>query len=372
MNIIKLLGIEYKEDIISNLIVGLINESEAFRNSFLRNIAKIECIENINVKAYTRVATSFGIPDIVVSIEGKNISTLVVIENKLKAEEGLNQTLRYSDERCINELLDNKKIFNIDTRPIEIKFIFLTLIPEQIPTGNRFENITYKDILEKINIEIEDNTLNRIYQDFLNIINEFYSGLEVNENDKLIECLNRDIDSEKVYIKFKNIIKDINDIEGINFSEVGKMAGSGRVSFYTKIYKDSWLGIDIANLVDGNYKVTKNSYDIHIEPSFDVFNNKITLPLHYETRPYIPKNKLIEKTNTEAYEEYINNRNLIKALVHKKIYDMNDERIKPYNGSNQIAYVKINIDENTTVNDFKILLKKYILILSEIVDSCLE
>ena len=41
MNIVNLLGITYKEDIISNLIVGLINESKAFRNSFIRNILNI-------------------------------------------------------------------------------------------------------------------------------------------------------------------------------------------------------------------------------------------------------------------------------------------------------------------------------------------
>lgn len=295
MNIIKLLGIEYKEDIISNLIVGLINKSKTFRNSFLTNIIKIGCIDNVIVKAHTRVATPFGIPDIIVSVEGKNTSTLIIIENKLKSEEGLNQTLRYSNEKFVKSLLENKKIFDNNTKPIEIKFIFLTLVPEQIPTGNRFENITYQDILENTNIEIEDNTLNRVYKDFLSIINEFYSGLEVNENDKLLEYLNKDIDIEKVYIKFKNIIRGINDIEDTNFSDVGKIVRTGRVSLYTKVYKDSWLGGDTANLIDDNYKVTKNSYDIHIEPSFDVFNNKITLPLHYETRPYIPKNKLREK-----------------------------------------------------------------------------
>ncbi|HBH1627619.1 hypothetical protein WIS35_01155 [Clostridioides difficile] len=63
---------------------------------------------------------------------------------------------------------------------------------------------------------------------------------------------------------------------------------------------------------------------------------------------------------------------MIKFLVHKKISDMNDEKIKPYNGSNQIAYVKIDVDENTTVDDFKTLVRKYILILSEIIDSCLK
>ncbi len=36
MNIVELLGITYKEDIISNLIVGLINESKNFRINFWR------------------------------------------------------------------------------------------------------------------------------------------------------------------------------------------------------------------------------------------------------------------------------------------------------------------------------------------------
>ena len=52
MNIVKLLGITYKEDIISNLIVGLINESKAFRNSFIRNILNIENPSDFKVRLY--------------------------------------------------------------------------------------------------------------------------------------------------------------------------------------------------------------------------------------------------------------------------------------------------------------------------------
>lgn len=295
----------------------------------------------------------------------------MIIENKLKAEEGLNQTLRYSNEKCIKELAEDKRIFNNSNKSIELRFLFLTLIPEQTPTGSAFENITYKNILEKINIEIEDIILNGVYKDFLKVINEFYSGLEINENGKLLEYLSRDEDSERVFIKFKNIMKDIKNIEEINMSDIGKISGSGRMSFYTKVYKANWIGKDIANLNNDKYSVTENSYDIHIEPSFDVFNNKISLPLHYETRPYIPSKRLKDKTSKAEYQSYINKRNLIKGLVHKKIYSMKDENIKTYNGSNQIAYVKINIDKNTTVSDFKILIKKYIVIIADIVDSCL-
>ena len=101
MNIVNLLGITYKEDIISNLIVGLINESKVFRNSFIKNILNIENPSDFKVKAYTRIATSAGIPDIIVTLENEKDSRLLIVENKLKADEGFNQTLRYSDEKCI-------------------------------------------------------------------------------------------------------------------------------------------------------------------------------------------------------------------------------------------------------------------------------
>ena len=57
MNIIELLGITYKEDIISNLIVGLINESNNFKISFLENIIGISNANLYNVEAFTRIAT---------------------------------------------------------------------------------------------------------------------------------------------------------------------------------------------------------------------------------------------------------------------------------------------------------------------------
>lgn len=145
MNIIKLLGIEYKEDIISNFIVVLINESKAFRDSFLKNIVKIEYKENIDVKAHTRIKTSFGIPDIIISAKQEKESTLIIIENKLKAEEGENQTSRYNNEKCTKELMENKKIFESDVKNINVKFIFLTLIPEKIQ-----QELTLKILLTKI------------------------------------------------------------------------------------------------------------------------------------------------------------------------------------------------------------------------------
>ncbi|MGL5313040.1 MAG: PD-(D/E)XK nuclease family protein [Peptostreptococcaceae bacterium] len=370
MNIVKLLGIMYKEDIISNFIVGLINESPSFRNSFIKNIVEIENPEDFKVEAHTRVATSVGIPDIVISMEKEDKSILLIIENKLKADEGCNQTLRYSDNRCISDLINNKKIFNKENVNIECKFMFLTLIPEQSPTGDEFINITYKHLIDKVNAELEDPALSRIYVDFIEVLKEFYDGLDINKNDNLIETLNQELDSSKAFIKFKRIFGCIESINGLSIDYIGKAKGAGRISFIAKISKDSWKGEEKITIEDGKYRITKNSYDIHLEPSFDIFNKSISLPLHYEPRPYIPKNKLIENSSKEEYDEYINKREITKKLIHNKINQVNDKNIKVYNGSNQIASIKLDINEDMTIGEFINMVEKYMRIVSEIVDSC--
>lgn len=371
MNIVNLLGITYKEDIISNLIVGLINESKVFRNSFIKNILNIENPSDFKVKAYTRIATSAGIPDIIVTLENEKDSRLLIVENKLKADEGFNQTLRYSDEKCIEDLVDNK-LLELKNKDLIKEFIFLTLIPEQIPTGDKFKNITYKDLIENVDVDIEDEVLKRVYCDFVSILKDFYKDLDINEYDKLIDSCFNEEDKTRAFIKFKNIVKNINGKSGLSVREIGKAGGNGRLSYYAKISKDSWIGNEEARFIDDTYKITEDCYDIHLEASFDIFNKKMTLPLHYEPRPYIPRKRLIEKTNEEDYQKYITKRNCVKGLVHNEIHDLGDSNIKPYNGSNTIASINIPIDENITIKEFIESIEKYMIIVENIVDKCLK
>ena len=226
MNIIELLGITYKEDIISNLIVGLINESNNFKKSFLENIIGISNANLYNVEAFTRIATEQGIPDIIIKICNEQENVLVIIENKLKAEEGYAQTARYSKDECIKDICLNNKI-NLDYNNVSKKFIYLTLIPEQIPSGNKFINKTYRDLIELVDIEIENEILNHIYQDFMKLIKDFYCNLDINKEDKILDLLCDNIDNEKIYIKFKNIINLCNFDNGLEVKYVGKAGGAG-------------------------------------------------------------------------------------------------------------------------------------------------
>ncbi|MBE6086529.1 MAG: hypothetical protein E7206_00490 [Clostridium beijerinckii] len=221
MNIVELLGITYKEDIISNLIAGLLNESQNFRINFLEKIAKVQNGDLYNVKAKTRITTSVGIPDIVIAIENQEKAIIIIIENKLKAEEGYEQTKRYSQEICKKELYDYSNI-NMKYENVDFKSIFLTLIPEQIPTSQEFINVTYNDLIDKVNIKLEDDLLNKIYSDFIDTLNEFYKGLDVREDDKVLDVLCEDIDSEKKYIRFMNIMRGLKTNNGLNVYYLGK------------------------------------------------------------------------------------------------------------------------------------------------------
>lgn len=232
------------------------------------------------------------------------------------------------------------------------KFIYFTLIPEQIPSGERFVNKTYRDLLELVNVEIENEILNHIYQDFMKLIKDFYCDLDVNKEDKILDLLYENIDNEKIYIKFKDIMKSCNFDNGLEVKYIGKTGGIERISFIAQISKDSWVSKSNASLIEWLYSVNEDTYNIRLEFSFDILNKVIKLPLHYETNPYIPKSKLIKQSTEEDYNKYLNRRELVKNKLHEEILLLGDKDIKCYNGSNQIANIIINLDNNVTVKEF--------------------
>ncbi|UXZ09766.1 hypothetical protein F1C14_01815 [Clostridium perfringens] len=140
--------------------------------------------------------------DIVIKLKSNLQDILVIIENKLKADEGYNQTKKYSSENCISDLLKNPKI-SLKNKNIKTIFLYLTLIPEQVPSGEAFKNITYKDLISKVKVDIEDKFLDKLMKDFYSVVGEFYKNLDVDKNDRILDIINENNDSTKLYIKFK-------------------------------------------------------------------------------------------------------------------------------------------------------------------------
>ncbi|MBE6049290.1 MAG: hypothetical protein E7214_01150 [Clostridium sp.] len=175
---------------------------------------------------------------------------------------------------------------------------------------------------------------------------------------------------EKVSIRFKNIIKLFKCSSGLKVRSVGKAGGKGRISFIAKISEDNWVG-KTAEFKDKHYRVNENTYDIHLELTFDIFNKLIKLPLHYETNPYIPKGKAINNSYPEDYNKYINRREKFKKKLHDKIHNLDNYNVKTYNGCNQIASINISIDNNVTVKEFLNIIEENCNLMNKLVEESL-
>lgn len=368
VNLIETLGITFKEDIISNLLVALIRNSAVFRMQFFTNIASIPYESNSVFRIDSRIATSVGIPDIVAVIEEEDRCTLLIIENKLKAEEGYQQTLRYASPVCIAELKDK---FGIADKIVELKLLFLTLVPETMPTSDDFINVSYEELIQKVVPDVEDAGLQMLYEDLSAVLSSFYSNLEVEDDDLLFDKFTENTDPVRLKIRFCKLIDHIDNFpEGFSRSRIGEVAGAGRINYLVKFSQDGWKGADALKNDEGKFILNENTFDIHVEFTFDPFHQVFALPLHYETNPYLSK-KLIQNQSVGA-ERYFDKRDKVKQALHQKIKDLNEPSIKCFNGSNQIANFNMDLDKNTTVKAFKMQLAETLEKISELVNGALK
>ena len=376
INIMDILGVTYKEDIISNLLVYSLNDSVSFKTTFLEDLVQLKNVSSYTVKAYTRIGTSMGIPDIVIALKGDEVNSdkLIIIENKLRATERYEQTKRYTNEKCIFELC--KKV-GLNYKDIEPYFIYLTLIPEQIPSGEKFKNIDYKYLIDNIKYDnVENEVLKLLLHDFYEKMLDFYKDLDVKDDDILLDILKENTDKEKIFIRFKNIMQkcltEINKTNNVYFSDyIGKAGGKGRESFVCKISQKEWMG-EKAELIDNLYNISENTFDIHVEASYDIMNKNMNLYLHYEVNPYISVRKAKQRSINNGYDKYLIQRNIIKTKIHNNIKKYNDFDIKSRNGSNQIAKIQLRISSNTTVKEFIDNVSFYVVVVSDFINVALK
>ncbi|MGL4450146.1 MAG: hypothetical protein ACRCTZ_03005 [Sarcina sp.] len=372
MDIIKGLGIGYKEDIISNLIVQAINESKVFRKSFLENLLKIKDSERYTINARARVRTREGVPDIIIKLVHDGEIIIVIIENKLSASEGFEQTENYRKDECFAKVCScedikvNKELVRAENR----KYVFLTLLEEQAK-GKDFVNITYKDLLEQVNFDVEDISMKIVLDSFKNFLDEFYKKSNVNLNDKVSAVMQKGIDKVVLQARAKKIFehmklnREVYEIDKLKFdSKSAKNVG-------LQIYKDMWLHEKMNK--DGS-NLSKSTFGIHFEPIFNVVGcNFSGLTLHYEINPYYKKDKIegLVGKESEGLNQYNKSREKFKDVLHEKIKSKKYKNIKLSHSWLQVLNIKIDI-KDMTVKEFLGVLEDYIVKISEDVDEALK
>ncbi|RJQ69355.1 MAG: hypothetical protein C4519_21675 [Desulfobacteraceae bacterium] len=369
-NIFRVLGIQSREDCVSNVLAYAFNNSLPFRANFMEKICGKPLSRYDSAQAHTRVSTGeSGIPDIIIVLESNSGGEIVVIENKLKAEEGYDQTQRYASERAVaaisNRFFPNKQVD-------EPSFIFLTLFPDQQPAaGDRYTIRHHSDLKDVINnIADWDNKLvEQLTKDWLALIAKFYAREQVNLNDIFFEKLADDNDLDGGYLYFMSAIGQMTLPAGliINTEEFFRSSRQGRRFYGVRILKESWCS---GGMTESSGSWTLDpfpNFNIHFEPQYNVLSGLFSCSLHYEVQPYEPEAWVKANIPIDQYDSYVARReNFSKRLLQKGLSTWSFG-----GGSNQLAKIPFDFKDSLYA-EVKSKLEREFLVTSRVIDEVLQ
>ncbi|RMG27126.1 MAG: hypothetical protein D6732_20500 [Methanobacteriota archaeon] len=342
-NIFRALGIQTKEDCISNAIAYTFNSSQDFKKYFLDRICNKDISQYRECTAYTRVSTgSTGIPDITLVCRGDDSADIIIIENKLKAIEGENQAQKYSMKESIDAL---HQIFcpELNRNSVKASFVFLSLFPDINPSSDRFLVKRHAELCEFKN-EITNNYLSdRLISDWIELVEAFYEKATLSDDDILSHKLQDDEGLDGGYLYFRTFLSNIKLSNGLTLEDFFRASRQGR-HFYGAIFsKDSWHPAEMAVKDKGWSLDPDRVFNIHFEPQYNVLSGVFSIYLHYETNPYEPAKWVEENIPAEQYRAYIGRRNRFIEMLMKYLH-------KPwsfYNGTNMVAKAELDFSGYT-------------------------
>lgn len=303
-NILKVLGVEAKEDIISNLLAHCFNSSENFRSVFLESVCERAPGSYRSLVARTRVAIpDSGVPDLVIVGQREKGTDLIVIENKLKAEEGQDQTGRYASPECVDNI---RRRFNLQP-PVKTSFVFLTLFPDQQPQHKKFKPVAYSQVRNALDLLKlgEHSTTERLLRDLKLLLTEFYDYGAPAAGDKLDEKLRDAHTLERAYLYFKAFVSQIPLPKSLRVEGTARWSRLGRRVFGARISKDRWHPSEWRREENGRVLFNpKTDFNIHFEPQYNVLSGALNIYLHYEINPYEPESWAATNIRPKKYRDY--------------------------------------------------------------------
>ena len=349
-NILSELNICDKEDVISDCLRFCFDRSSYFAENFLMHICDLDINEYINVEMLTRkMFPSSGVPDILVVAETEEYSDLVIIENKLKAEEGYEQTERYSSKElpmAINDRFGHGKSLR------KVNMIFLSLFPNQKPMSKLFIHKTYDIFVKQLDINLmkENQSAHLLMSCWLDLLNKFYNKNEVDSKDLLVKKL---VDNDKLdgsFLYFMKLFSAAPLVDDMYCASFFRGSERGRKYYGVLFEKEHWHSDQMVETgTKGLFDFLDDvNYNIHIEPQFNVLNCNLTIPLHYELNWYEPESSARKCVVPAALDNYLTRRQAFIDLLSA----FNIKSFTFGGGWNQVGKLVINIDDSMTVGDF--------------------
>lgn len=356
MNIIDALNIFYREDVISDLLKSCFDNSELFLRQFLKgaNIA-LPTETKFTVQNRVGLGKNIGTPDMVIVGQTENKDYIIIVENKLGAAEGNEQTERYVSDQA--KLMIAQRL-NL-TNP-KFYFIYLTLDTTVTPRNSTFIPVYYKIFLQQDWI-LYDATLKQVFTDFREKLKEFYEPLD---EPKQALTSNISLDSTQKMICWQSILfAEFSSMEQFDL-DWGPVGGSGRRNFLFRLEKKEW---------QSEQKFTEtglaSTYRVHIDTFINLLSNKTDyiseISVRFETNPYIRHKDIL---NDDGYENFIRNKELFAGYLNQQLLSLKIGA-KKRNHKLQVMTIPVkNEDLELAITDYK----SKVVILEKAIDQAMK
>lgn len=333
MNLFDALEIFYKEDTISDFLVNCFNDSDEFIKLFLAkaNINK-QNVDKFTIKTRVGLGKNIGTPDMLIY----NKQKVIVIENKMAASEGREQTNRYESTQAKNKII---KKFKLDA-DCQFHYIFLALDTTIKPKNSKFKFIDYQIFLEGDWL-LHDPELNLLFKHFQEKLRSFYNPLK----DPYHALQEVNLDSTQRKICWQNILfKRFEPYKDLKYSW-GEVGGAGRSNFLFNITKEQWTSHDSFKQVG-----LSKTYNVHVDTYVNMLSsqNRVKeIGVRFETYPYVPHKKI---KDDEEYARFLEN----KRTFSTKLYEMaKKEGISCRKRNRKLLVLSIPVDQDSIVKNVK-------------------
>lgn len=308
LNIFDALNIFYKEDTISDFLVSCFKDSPKFLIQFLK-AANIHVQENMIFHIDTRVGLgkSIGTPDIVIRAKINSTMKFIIIENKMGAAEGYEQTNRYESTEARTRIASR---YGVEVENIEFYFIFLALDTTAKPKNSKFTFLSYQIFLNNT-WTLNNTTLQLLFDGFKEKLSNFYEPIhrpyETLESKASIDSLQRKICWQMIlteqFSSEQNLVLD--------WGEVG---GSGRNNFLFLITKSAWK-----SRIPFHQAGLAQTFYIHVDTYINLLddgeNTVEEIGVRFESFPYRPHSQIKKET---GYDNFISNKNCFGEMLLEK------------------------------------------------------
>ncbi len=292
------LNIFYREDTISDFLIHCFKDSDEFLIRFLQE-AKIQVGEHtvFQIDARVGLGKNIGTPDFVIRALTDSHMKFIIVENKMGAAEGHEQTNRYESLEA-RERIANK--YNVALENIDFHYIFLALDTTATPRNSQFTFLNY-DLFLQGDWPLQQETLQFIFKDFQKKLHSFYEPLK-----KPYESLDSDIQMDGMQRKicWQNILFDAFHSNKGLLLDWGEAGGSGRNNFLFLISKPNWTS-------DKSFQEAglAQTFNVHVDTYINMLDNEgervKEIGIRFESFPYEPHSKI---KSLHDYERFLENK----------------------------------------------------------------